>query len=322
MPDALRPDIHSDPPGNQGAVQHHQSRVARMPDPNQLPHLIKLLDDESPTVRNTVLNELAAFGGALEHELLRLKIMLGPHQMRTLQSLLREHNSKWLKEAWPMWFGMENDNEKLEKALSLIAEYQNGRLYHVELKDLLDDLAHEFTSSQRPTNARELSNFLFRTKPLQGAHSDYYNPCNSNLVYVIERKRGIPISLVCIYILVGYRLGLAIAGCNFPGHFLALISENKKQMIVDCFDGGRFLEDADLAHLNAPLPLTTRDLAQLRCGAVIIVARVLRNLINAYQFMIQQVQKDAEQEHYETKLKLIRDLLGLLEADAPRRQGR
>ncbi len=45
---------------------------------------------------------------------------------------------------------------------------------------------------------------------------DYGDPQNSNLVHVITRRAGLPISLACVYILVGQRMGLAIEGCNFP----------------------------------------------------------------------------------------------------------
>ncbi len=260
----------------------HRNRLANMPDPKQLPYLIRLLDDDSPIVRDAVLKELASFGPSLEPELAHLQITPNQDQMLVIEDLLATHSRQWLQEAWPTWFGLKDDKDMLERALSLLAEFQNGRSYPVKLTMLLDRLAQDYRLMHQQGDSKTLAHLLFRERRLKGAsHQDYYDPQNSNLVYVIEKHRGIPISLVCIYILVGHRLGLEIEGCNLPGHFLAIASMKKQRYIVDCFNGARFIKEQDLTDIDATISL--EDIIRLECQAPTIIARVLRNLTTAYQ---------------------------------------
>ncbi len=252
-------------------------------DPEQLPYLIKLLDDDSDIVKQTVLDALSSYGSSLQRELERLNIVREPEKFRQLQGLLEEHNRAWLKKEWESWFSIEDDFQRLEAALSLLADFQNGRAYPVKLGVLLDQLAEDFTSSQPHNDARTLSNYLFKLKAFGGAHSDFYNPLNSNLVYVLEERRGIPISLVCVYILAGWRLGFDIRGINTPGHFLAKATIEGQPFLVDCFNGGRFLGASDVEALQPRSPLQLADILGMECDSEVIVARTLRNLHHAYK---------------------------------------
>jgi regulator of sirC expression with transglutaminase-like and TPR domain len=252
-------------------------------DPKQLPYLIKLLDDESEIVQKTVMSELSSFGAELRVELARQNIILDFQQKQILHELLASQNQMWIQENWPRWMSQENDKEKLEMALSLLAEFQYERNYPVTLTFLLDQLAEEYISTYPARDSLRLSEFLFEIKNIRGAEADYNNPMNSNLNYVIEKKRGVPISLACIYILVGHRLGMDIHGLNYPGHFLTRAHSGEKNFIVDCFNHGRYVDEDRLDTLNNPGLLTREKIVSLECRADIIIGRILRNLINAYQ---------------------------------------
>ena len=157
-----------------------------------------------------------------------------------------------------------------------------------------------------------LSRFLFREKGLKGTgESDYYNPFNSNLVYVVQKRRGIPISLVCIYILIGRRVGLKIEGCNFPGHFLARTYFKDRLVLVDCFNGGQFLDEETILTMNQKEASSmVKKVIRAPTDAKTIMERVLLNLIRAYQEV-----DNAKNE------RLIRRLLNLLEGDAHPKKG-
>ncbi len=255
-----------------------------MPDPKQLPHLVKLLDDDSDIVRDTVLQQLESFGPTLRRELARQRVTLSSDQENLMSGLLDEHRRERLKNAWPQWKIFENDKQRLEAGLSLLAEFLSNFFVQKSLTALLDQLTMEFGQSHRKRDPLTLSRFLFHEKKLEGAsQSEYYDPQNSNLLYVIQEKQGIPISLACIFILIGYRLGLNIEGCNLPGHFLATAEHNGAKVLVDCFHGGRFIDDKDLAGLNIAVPVTMADLIKLECNADTIVARMLRNLAHSYK---------------------------------------
>jgi len=249
---------------------------------NQLPYLLKLLEDESPPVREAVMQQFTSLGPALSDEIKKLHIALTVGQRTLLQPLLDVHAREWLKGVWSSWSRLRGDKEKLESALGMIAEYLGGRLHLTDLTELLDNLTQDFHAAGVPLHAADLAHFLFHHIGLGAvAQEDYYNPQNSDLVYTVEHKRGIPISLACVYILVGHRLGLSIEGCNFPGHFMAIATIKRRRVLVDCFNSGRFIEQVDFGRINASI--TVEDILRLECHAPAIIARVLRNLAHAYQ---------------------------------------
>jgi regulator of sirC expression with transglutaminase-like and TPR domain len=147
---------------------------------------------------------------------------------------------------------------------------------------LLEGLARGFRAQAPKPSASALALWLFTEQGFKGADSDYYDPGNSDLVQVIERRQGIPISLACIFMLVGHRLGLPVFGCDVPEHFLTRAPEGGRDLIIDCFDGGKVLEDEKLSVLERKYAPEFGRLVRTPAGPEAIVARVLRNLINAY----------------------------------------
>ena len=251
-----------------------------MPNTSPLPHLITLLEDES--LRPSVLKELAAFGSSLEHEIRKQKIVVSADQAQLIRPLLDTEYRAWLSQEWKSCLRLKEDKVRLEYAQSLLAQFQFGRLYPAHLSATLDELASEYESHYSSHDALDLAEFLFRRFTLSGVqHEDYSNPLNSNLLYVIEQRKGIPISLACIYILVGHRLGLSIEGCNVPGHFLAVASPQHQPVLVDCYNGGMLIDAEALKESGASISF--EDTLQLQCNAYVILARVLRNLASAYE---------------------------------------
>jgi regulator of sirC expression with transglutaminase-like and TPR domain len=115
----------------------------------------------------------------------------------------------------------------------------------------LDEMAKEVRSrageSADPARLIATLNFiLFNREGLRGNSVDYYDPKNSFLNEVIERKRGIPISLSVIYMEVGRRAGLNLAGVGFPGHFLVKHMGGEEEIIIDPFHRGAILSPEEL----------------------------------------------------------------------------
>ena len=254
-----------------------------MADPNQLPHLIKLLDDDSRVVHDAVIKELHAFGPDLQKQLQKQRIELDPFATGVIERILDEDNRKWILETWPAWQTIPDDKHKLEIALNILAQFQYRRTHTVSLTRLLDLITKQFNIYFPNGDEMDLCHFLFQTYKIRGATKDYYNPFNSNLIYVINEQRGLPISLACVFILIGYRLGFDIQGCNFPGHFLAIVGLENEKILVDCFNSGRVLKAGDLQNPDPEHPVGFEDILKLECDAVSIINRILRNLIHAYQ---------------------------------------
>lgn len=140
--------------------------------------------------------------------------------------------------------------------------------------------------------ARLLSDYLYVLRGFHGARADYYDPRNSFLSDVLDRKTGIPITLAVVYIEVARRLGVDALGVGFPGHFLVRLGARSldpgalanEPVIIDPFDQGKLLDSSALEDLlrrsNVRAPLTSDMLEPARTRHV--VARMLMNLRGIY----------------------------------------
>ncbi len=90
-----------------------------------------------------------------------------------------------------------------------------------------------------------LNRYLFAQEGFRGNASEYYDPRNSFLNDVLDRKMGIPISLSAVYIEVGRRAGLLVEGVGFPGHFLVKAQDEEAEVVADPFHGGALLTAQD-----------------------------------------------------------------------------
>ena len=133
-----------------------------------------------------------------------------------------------------------------------------------------------------------LNQHLYQELGFRGNADDYYDPRNSYLNQVLERRTGIPITLSVLYLEIGRRLGLRLQGVSFPGHFLVKLRVSGGQLVLDPFCGGAAQSEAELrARLARVLPQREADTLQLSqflqaATPRQILARLLRNLKGIY----------------------------------------
>jgi len=83
----------------------------------------------------------------------------------------------------------------------------------------------------------------------RGDSATYDDPQNANMMHVIDRRKGLPVTLGILYLHVGQSLGLDIRGLNFPGHFVLRLRVGQTAAIMDPFNRGEILSSADLLRL-------------------------------------------------------------------------
>jgi regulator of sirC expression with transglutaminase-like and TPR domain len=139
-----------------------------------------------------------------------------------------------------------------------------------------------------------LNQFLYEDMGYWGNTEDYYDPRNSYLNEVIERKTGIPITLSILYMELGRRIGLPLEGVSFPGHFLVRLRLRGGMLVLDPFLGGAPQSEEELRSrvkrvipdgVADDLPASELPLDQFLEPASNrqILLRVLRNLKGIYQ---------------------------------------
>jgi regulator of sirC expression with transglutaminase-like and TPR domain len=133
-----------------------------------------------------------------------------------------------------------------------------------------------------------INRHLFEELGYAGDHDQYYDPRNSYLNEVFERRRGNPISLALVQMEVARRLGVPLDGVSFPGHFLVRLPVDDGVLVMDPFNRGRPLDIDELRqrarpHLGGDAP-DDEALSQILNPASnrAILMRVLRNLHGVY----------------------------------------
>lgn len=130
-----------------------------------------------------------------------------------------------------------------------------------------------------------LSDYLFREMGFRGNTEDYYDPRNSFLNEVLDRRLGIPISLSTMYMEVGRRLGIPIHGVGMPGHFLVKCVTADAELVIDPYNQGTVVTPADCQRLldrisGGKLSFEPRFLSCI--GTHQILTRILNNLKAVY----------------------------------------
>ncbi|MCF7983679.1 MAG: transglutaminase-like domain-containing protein [Thiohalocapsa sp.] len=135
----------------------------------------------------------------------------------------------------------------------------------------------------------DLNAFFFDELGFTGNQQDFYDPRNSFLDQVLERRLGIPITLSMVYVEIAARLGMPAHGVSFPAHFLVRIGRGSTALMIDAYAGGAALGEDDLdrrlAEVYGEGVLSIRANPSLLrpAGKREILVRMLRNLTGVYR---------------------------------------
>ena len=145
-----------------------------------------------------------------------------------------------------------------------------------------------FSDDAEDARLAALAQHLFHNEGFSGNAAEYYDPRNSYLNDVLERRTGIPISLSVVYMEIGQRLGLSIEPISFPTHFLVRVTIEQMDVVVDPFNKAAVLDHGTLIQHLMPV-FGGRQQAEEQLPAALasvprreVVARMLRNLKAIY----------------------------------------
>ncbi len=185
----------------------------------------------------------------------------------------------------------EDDSLALLEAAASLAQDEHANLdtqaVLAEIDRLAATLRRRIPADAAPLQRlRLLNHYFFDELGFAGNVNDYYDPRNSYLSDVLERRRGIPISLALIFMELAAQIGLNAAGVSFPGHFLVKLHMPQGEVLIDPFTGESLSRSA-LDERIQPFRLAQGlpDDAELPLGLFlqaapprVVMARLLRNL--------------------------------------------
>lgn len=179
-----------------------------------------------------------------------------------------------------------NSQIDLAKASLFIAQEEYSELdphkYINTLNIMGEEVQKRLTRSPYPlTTIKTINQYLFEELNFQGNTNDYYDPCNSFLNDVIDRKTGIPITLSIVYLEIAKRINFPMVGIGMPGHFLIRPDFEEAGIFVDVFNRGEILFEQDCEErlrqiYQQPVKLEAHFLAPVSKRQ--ILARMLTNL--------------------------------------------
>lgn len=155
-------------------------------------------------------------------------------------------------------------------------------VYLARLDRLAADVKHDLPADPDAVDSiAGMNKILFDKEKFRGNREQYYDPDNSFLNRVLDRKTGIPISLCLIYIEVAGRLGLDVRGIGLPGHFIAALYHPGGRIYLDPFNRGEILSTEDCLEIVRTYSgeAVQPDPGWLQpIGRKALLARMLRNL--------------------------------------------
>lgn len=275
---------------------------------NKIKALISLLDDPEQEVWQTALKELSDVPYTQLDELslyLEDKVET-PEQRSRLETSIYNIQCRHLGMQLAEW--KKNGGVNLLQAIALICQLKYPEVNEAYLNEKIEALRldawlefhYDLTSFEK---VKILNYILFQLHGFRGDEENYLHHDNSFINKVLENKKGNPISLSIVYILVAQRLNVPVYGVNLPRHFIMAYVEDEesgtpasfsdKQIIsheangelkfyINAYNGGGVFNLQQLKSILREMELEERPEYMNPCSNIDIVLRVLMNLYNSF----------------------------------------
>ena len=253
---------------------------------NELKALVTLLDDDDEEVISMVEGKIISLGSRviplLEHH---WENMFNPIVQKRLEDLIHSLQYDLLRERLVEW--KEGENPDLLEGLWLTATYSYPDLELQKIKNDMEQIYYEtwleFKNDARPYDQiKILNSVIFDKLKFKPNSKNFHSPSNSMINMVLETKKGNPLSLCCIYMLVAQRLKLPIYGVNLPNLFILTFKTPELQFYINAFNRGLIFTREDIDNYISHLSLTPLDIFYEPCSTREIIRRLFRNLMTSF----------------------------------------
>ncbi len=249
--------------------------------------LISLLDDEDPEVNAEIMKQITMLGDqAIPFLEEQWESTMDITLQGKIEDLIHKMQYDQLKERLIFW--KENESENLLKGMWLIATYQYPDITYESVSAKLDQLYYEAWSNfkedlQPMDKVRILNHVMFNKFKFSANTRNFHSASNSMINQVLDNRKGNPISLCIIYLLIGRRLNMPVFGVNLPNLFILIHQEEEFRFYINVFNKGLIFSKDDIDHYLDQLKLEPNDAYYDPCDNIAIIQRVLRNLLVSFR---------------------------------------
>ncbi|EKB49412.1 transglutaminase-like domain-containing protein [Cecembia lonarensis] len=253
----------------------------------ELNALISLLDDTDMEVKSHVRDRIIALGSDIIPLLeKKWEDSFNPEIQKEIEELVHFLQFDLVKHRLKDW--KKSPDQDLLTGLWILNTYQYPDLEFEKLNADMHQIYFEvwtaFRNDLQPhEQVRIINGVLFNQLRFSANTKNFHSPGNSMLSNVIDTKRGNPISLAAIYLLVGKKLGLPIYGVNLPNLFVLTYKSKDITFYINAFNKGLVFSRQDISNYLEHLKIESREEYFEPCSSEDIVARFLRNMVVAFE---------------------------------------
>ena len=255
---------------------------------SEIKALISLLDDEDYEVLNHVETKIRSMGDTVIPYLEDRweESSLSPLMQKKLEDLIHDLQYNAFFDRLLNW--RESGSEDLLEGMWAIATYQYPELSLEKLRQDVEQIYYEvwleIRDGMHPMDQIKTLNSVIFGKLKFGANTKHFHSAsNSMLNIVIDLKKGNPISLCVIYLLVAQKLNLPIWGVNLPNLFILTYKSGNMQFYINVFNRGLVFSRVDIDNYIAQYNFPQNEIFYQPCNNLDIIRRVLRNLTLAFE---------------------------------------
>ncbi len=255
---------------------------------SEIKALISLLDDEDYEVLNHVETKIRSMGDTVIPYLEDRweESSLSPLMQKKLEDLIHDLQYNAFFDRLQNW--RNNNSDDLLEGMWAIATYQYPELSLEKLRQDVEQIYYEVWLEMRenmhPMDQIKTLNSVIFGKLKFGANTKHFHSAsNSMLNIVIDLKKGNPISLCVIYLLVAQKLNLPIWGVNLPNLFILTYKSGNMQFYINVFNRGLVFSRVDIDNYIAQYNFPQNEIFYQPCNNLDIIRRVLRNLTLAFE---------------------------------------
>jgi regulator of sirC expression with transglutaminase-like and TPR domain len=256
--------------------------------------LLLLLADEDAQVYHTVRQRILAEGDDALRWVEPATRSNDPVQRRRAAEIIRHITRRHADDRFLAFCLNYGEDLDIEEGVLLLAQTQYPEININGYNAILDDYAADLRErldygAPAAQMIAGINEYLFKLQGYHGNEENYYEPENSYLNKVIDRRKGNPISLCLIYLLLARRLHLPVTGIGMPGHFLCRFQTPTEELFIDAFNNGKILTKGDCVKYL----LHTRDgFKEAYLSPITPRRTLLRVCSNLHQIYSQQSRKD------------------------------
>lgn len=253
----------------------------------ELNALVSLLDDADREVKHHVRKKIISLGMEIIPFLeQKWEASFNPDIQKEIEELVHDLQFDLLKNRLKEW--KDSEDRDLLEGLWILNTYQYPDLefekLNAELQQIYFEVWTSFSHDLSPVDqVKILNHVLFNSLKFSANTKNFHSPANSMLSVVLDTKKGNPISLCIIYMLVATRLGLPIYGVNFPNLFVLIYKSNNSNFYINAFNRGMIHQRKDAINYLEQLKIEPKEEFFEPCNNLQIILRMLRNLGQSFE---------------------------------------